>query len=171
MSSTEYIDLNDAIDGTGLSQKTLERFSHSGLISSEESPEGLKFSKDDLERTFGVTFSNSSSSQEVKETIEDQDLNSQVTVVKNTTQKDEASEISLVDNLKTALDLQERLLDEKDSQLNEKTNEIKWLRQRIEKLEDQSEKDKILMLTSNKTLNQLIETRSRKSIFQKLLGQ
>ena len=75
------------------------------------------------------------------------------------------------DMLERVIALQGKLLDEKDAAIKSQIKEIEWLRTRIEKLESQGEKDKVLLLSSNQTINELIKIHHpKRGIFHRALS-
>ena len=63
---------------------------------------------------------------------------------------------SEVQKLKHVLDVQERLLEERERELHQVMSERDWLRKRIEKLEEKSERDQILLLSETQTMRKLV---------------
>ncbi|HMO02385.1 MAG TPA: hypothetical protein PKD37_05975 [Oligoflexia bacterium] len=78
-----------------------------------------------------------------------------------------------IKQLKNLIEIQEKILDLKDDQINEIKLERAWLRERVEKLEEKSERDQILILNESQTVKQLIDSLSppKKNLSKKgLLG-
>ena len=72
---------------------------------------------------------------------------------KKSAPSDEVEEISRLKNL---LALQERILDAKDDEIADLRSQRAWLRERIEKLEEKSDRDQILLLSETQTIRSLI---------------
>ncbi|MCB0310751.1 MAG: hypothetical protein KDD42_05930 [Bdellovibrionales bacterium] len=67
-----------------------------------------------------------------------------------------------ISRLRTLVDLQERLLDAKEQQVREISEERDWLRNRIEKLEQKGERDQFLLLSSNHTIRRMISMQEQR---------
>jgi len=75
-----------------------------------------------------------------------------------------------VARLRNLIEMQERMLDAKDDEIADLRNQRAWLRERIEKLEEKSDRDQILLLQETQTIRQLIAVQeSRKSVVQHVL--
>lgn len=75
-----------------------------------------------------------------------------------------------VSRLRNLIEMQERMLDAKDDEIADLRNQRAWLRERIEKLEEKSDRDQILLLQETQTIRQLISVQeSRKSVVQQVL--
>lgn len=75
-----------------------------------------------------------------------------------------------ISRLKNLISMQERMLDSKDDEIADLRNQRTWLRERVEKLEEKSDRDQILLLSETQTIRQLIAVQeSRKSIVQQVL--
>jgi hypothetical protein len=62
------------------------------------------------------------------------------------------------------------MLDSKDDEIADLRNQRAWLRERIEKLEEKSDRDQILLLQETQTIRQLIAVQeSKKSVVQQVL--
>lgn len=84
--------------------------------------------------------------------------------VRNENSSDEIS------RLKNLLSLQERILDAKDDEIADLKNQRAWLRERIEKLEEKSDRDQILLLSETQTIRSLIAYQeARKSPIRQFL--
>lgn len=72
--------------------------------------------------------------------------------------------------LRNLLSLQERILDSKEDEIADLKSQRAWLRERIEKLEEKSDRDQILLLSETQTIRSLIAYQeSRKSAVRQLL--
>jgi hypothetical protein len=75
-----------------------------------------------------------------------------------------------IERLRNLIEMQERMLDAKDDEIADLRNQRAWLRERIEKLEEKSDRDQILLLQETQTIRQLIAVQdSRKSVVQHVL--
>lgn len=75
-----------------------------------------------------------------------------------------------ISRLRNLIDMQERMLDSKDDEIADLRNQRAWLRERVEKLEEKSDRDQILLLQETQTIRQLIAVReARKSVVQQVL--
>lgn len=77
---------------------------------------------------------------------------------------------SEVHRLRNLLSMQERILDAKDDEIADLRSQRSWLRERIEKLEEKSDRDQILLLSETQTIRKLISYQeSRKTVVQTFL--
>jgi hypothetical protein len=60
------------------------------------------------------------------------------------------------------IELQERLLAAKDVEIADLKSQREWLQSRIEKLEQQSDRDKLILLSETQTIKQLIAIESNR---------
>jgi hypothetical protein len=75
-----------------------------------------------------------------------------------------------VQRLKNLLEIQERILDAKDDEIADLRNQRAWLRERVEKFEEKSDRDQILLLSETQTIRTLLAYHeSRKSTMRQLL--
>lgn len=75
-----------------------------------------------------------------------------------------------IQRLHNLLSIQERILDSKDDEIADLKNQRSWLRERIEKLEEKSDRDQILLLSETQTIRRLISLQeNRKSPVKQLL--
>jgi len=75
-----------------------------------------------------------------------------------------------VQRLTNLLSMQERILDAKDDEIADLRSQRTWLRERIEKLEEKSDRDQILLLSETQTIRKLISYQeSRKTVVQLFL--
>jgi len=66
-----------------------------------------------------------------------------------------------VRRLKSALELQEKLLDLRESEIGSLKSERDWLRIRIERLEEKGDRDQLLLLSETQVLRQLLTQRDQ----------
>lgn len=82
----------------------------------------------------------------------------------------ESQDVEEISRLRNLLSLQERILDSKDDEIADLRNQRAWLRERIEKLEEKSDRDQLLLLSETQTIRSLIAYQeSRKSTFRQFL--
>jgi len=75
-----------------------------------------------------------------------------------------------IQKLKQVLDLQEHLLEERDREVQQMKGERDWLRKRIERMEEKSERDQILLLSETQTLRKLVNAQvGKKTAFRAML--
>jgi hypothetical protein len=85
----------------------------------------------------------------------------------DTQSESSAQEITRLRNL---LAIQERILDSKDDEIADLRSQRAWLRERIERLEEKSDRDQILLLSETQTIRSLIAYQeSRKSAVRQFL--
>lgn len=61
-----------------------------------------------------------------------------------------------VTKLRSVVALQDKLLDLRDSQIKDLREEREWLRSRIEKLDEKSDRDQLLLLSETQTIRKLV---------------
>lgn len=64
--------------------------------------------------------------------------------------------------LRNVISLQEKLLDTKDAEIADLKGQRDWLRARVEKLEEKSDRDQILLLSETQTIRKLISLQEQK---------
>lgn len=179
MGFRELISETEAAAFAGISQRTLHRFIESGYLKVEHDADGLPMlDREEVGRLFGITVErlvvNSGwkpqpVSNVHEEKVIDLKLASAVglrahTVRPSQENEEQAAPASAayavleteIQKLKHVLDIQEKLLDERERELHQLLGERDWLRKRIEKLEEKSERDQILLLSETQTLRKLV---------------
>lgn len=175
----------------GVSLRTLLRFSEAGYLTLYTQADGShKYERAQVEEIFGALASVAPAATEAgichkasdeykapneptaatsAETCEDSTSNT----AKTSTLSEDLRVANLseeVNRLRNLLALQERILDSKDDEIADLRNQRTWLRERIEKLEEKSDRDQILLLSETQTIRSLIAYQeSRKSTFRQLL--
>ena len=71
--------------------------------------------------------------------------------------------------LKNIIDLQEKLLDMRDQELHDLRRQRTWLESRVERLEEKSEREQLLLLSEAQMVRQLISMQERRSPIRGLL--
>ena len=61
-----------------------------------------------------------------------------------------------IQRLKNLVSLQERILDMKDSEIQDLRSQRDWLKTRVEKLEEKGDRDQVLLLSETQAIRQLI---------------
>ncbi len=177
MGFREFISETEAAAFAGISQRTLHRFIESGYLKVEHDADGLPMlDREEVGRLFGITVEklvvNSGwKPQPVsnihEEKVIDLKLASAVSLRAHpagpAAEKQEATASSAyavleteIQKLKHVLDIQERLLEERERELHQLLGERDWLRKRIERLEEKSERDQILLLSETQTIRKLV---------------
>lgn len=208
MSNDKLCTENEAISISGVSSRTLLRFSEAGYLTLHTAPDGSRrYERTQVEEIFGAASagapvsgayeSNSLGSvAQAAETFEVQDDSvlgeppSQPTQQElatshqierpvpstQSTDSDRSSayrdsrDVEEIARLRNLLSLQERILDGKDDEIADLRNQRAWLRERIEKLEEKSDRDQILLLSETQTIRSLIAYQeARKSTFRQFL--
>jgi DNA-binding transcriptional MerR regulator len=195
MTEQVRISENEAVQIAGVSARTLLRFSESGYLTVEVADDGVRYySTSQLTEIFGVPMDRS-----VENTTEVENSASWACSVEaageclkggdtpsseaptgeptlETPQPHPSPEIEVtetateIQRLKNLLSMQERILDARDDEIADLRSQRTWLRERIEKLEEKSDRDQILLLSETQTIRQLISYReSRKSVVQTFL--
>jgi hypothetical protein len=181
----------------GVSARTLQRFAESGYLAIVLGEDGRgRYQRQQLEEIFGAARSDTTSatifhessgsttqhSQEAtyEATLSqpEQDPTEQVKGFQPssahsaaTTHSGSAIAASIeIERLKNLLAIQERMLDSKDDEIADLKNQRAWLRERVEKLEEKSDRDQILLLSETQTIRSLIAYQeSRKSTVRQFL--
>jgi hypothetical protein len=172
-----YLTVTKEADGSRryLLQQVCEIFGMHGApesidTTSENTPEGLK-------ESLTATTESAGTSQQVS--LLGEGLSAEVPNVEARAQQDGAhthseKQIGLLEleiqRLKHLLSIQERILDAKDDEIADLRNQRTWLRERVEKFEEKSDRDQILLLSETQTIRSLLAYQeSRKSTFRQLL--
>lgn len=193
MNTNDLCTEEQAIALAGVSARTLQRFCESGYLTTSQGADGkVRYARTQLREIFGSHDTN----EELPESdnTEDTDLSlgsyyaetestveprSESATAAETPQNrsetttrgrfNQQSEIE-IERLKSLLAIQERMLDAKDDEIADLKNQRAWLRERIEKLEEKSDRDQILLLSETQTIRSLLAYQeSRKSGFRQFL--
>ena len=173
MGFLELISETEAAAYAGVSPRTLRRFVDSGYLKIEHDGDGVElFDREEVGRLFGVTGAgNAGKTMTVpgiqREKVIDLKLASAVGLraamvptapSPEVAPRGEACDLlrGEVEKLKHILDVQEHLLQERERELNQVMSERDWLRKRIERLEEKSERDQILLLSETQTVRKLV---------------
>lgn len=189
-----------AIALAGVSARTLQRFCEAGYLISMKSQDGtVLYQRSQLKEIFGASnnesetenenesgstyyaeatpsfYSTVSTAAPIAETPPpDAAANSSESVYQSsnsqTPNRDRQNAEVEIERLKNLLAIQERMLDSKDDEIADLKNQRAWLRERIEKLEEKSDRDQILLLSETQTIRSLLAYQeSRKSTFRQFL--
>jgi hypothetical protein len=199
-SGNEAVSEHDACIIAGVSQRTLLRFTEAGYLSVTLNGEGVRLYRSaQLREIFGVAADVAGGTSDNNANLNSADIATPIDIQKedadqcfintssveadidqgvagysSTTQTNISgydsqltTEIKRLENL---LAIQERILDSKDDEIADLRNQRTWLRQRIEKLEEKSDRDQLLLLSETQTIRSLISYQeSRKSGFRQFL--
>ncbi len=198
MTEQVRISEDEAVQIAGVSARTLLRFSESGYLTVEIADDGVRYySAAQLTEIFGAPTGNpvaaapsvsegehacstppvEAASVECSTIDETPSLDAHTCeAASEAPQSNSSPEMGAtepateVQRLKNLLSMQERILDAKDDEIADLRSQRTWLRERIEKLEEKSDRDQILLLSETQTIRQLISYReSRKSVVQSFL--
>ncbi len=101
------------------------------------------------------------------------DLSTQQPVLEHTTPQTQRLSDMLeieVTKLRCVVSLQEKLLDMRDAQLKDLQDEREWLRSRVEKLDEKSDRDQLLLLSETQTIRKLVtHSQTQRSTFRSAL--
>ena len=178
MAYESLIPESEASTLAAVSTRTLERFAEAGYLRVETGMNGIKlFSRSEVEHLFGVknkriekTVYHSSPPVPVESPSEEEPLENASPVssqpdqatapLSDTRSLDLQKQISSLESelasMRTLVEIQEKLLDARDAQLQDIKEQRDWLKSRIEKLELKGERDQILLLSGNQTVRKLI---------------
>lgn len=187
MNKTDTCTELEAIELAGVSAKTLRRFKESGYLDVSDTDNGQPlYSRRQLFEIFGgvdtqeqmgrdPTDDTTAIVSEGEPTNHREEAMSTCTGTGNgdtnhsvsTTDMSQEREIQRLQNL---IDIQERILDSKDSEIADLRSQRTWLQERIERLEEKSERDQILLLSETQTIRSLISYQeNRRSPVRQLL--
>lgn len=180
MGFDNYISEQEACSLTGMSQATLLRFAEAGYLKIENDNDGLKlYSRTELSSLFGIQPSNTSAcaaTTRLVNQVTGSQLGQELAANENQTKplKSEIETFTIpnqieqtsdreISQLKNIINLQEKILDIKDQEILDLKSQREWLRARVEKLEDKSDRDQVLLLTEAQTLKNLINMNQKRS--------
>lgn len=175
LSEPVFIDEEEAAHSAGVSVATLRRFEEVGALSPVISPEGRFYEIADIERLFSITVGRPR--RVLPRTPPEPHVNGSVaSTTEGTTFAEQSSTTSLSEMeevleevteplsfhsadkgaFKKVLETLQRLLESKDAEIADLKSQRAWLQQRIEKLEQQSDRDRLLLLSESHTVKQLV---------------
>jgi hypothetical protein len=181
----------------GVSARTLQRFAESGYLAIVLGEDGRgRYQRQQLEEIFGAARCDTTSATifhegagsstqysqegsheatlsqpEQAQTERPKEFQTSSANSEATTHSGAAIATSIeIERLKNLLAIQERMLDAKDDEIADLKNQRAWLRERVEKLEEKSDRDQILLLSETQTIRSLIAYQeSRKSTVRQFL--
>jgi len=183
MGLKEYISEDEAARIAGISTTTLERFVEAGYLVVERDSDGLRlYAKEELEKLFGISLSEVAPANETEVTEEIigernekvVDLKvvgggkvfqsvsqpSQPIVTPQEQPKPVGQGIMLLEQeitkLRNIMNLQEKILELRDTEVADLKKERDWLRGRIEKLEEKADRDQLILLSEAQTVRRLL---------------
>jgi len=179
-----------AVKEAGVSARTLQRFSEAGYLTVQVKGDGERlYSRLQLTEIFGsfqetspsptassVTSPESSCSEasscETEATTYYTAAEPTPMVERVSTSASEASDPTPaidaaplheeIQRLKNLVALQERILDMKESEIQDLRSQRDWLKTRVEKLEEKGDRDQVLLLSETQALRQLIGLQQRR---------
>jgi len=207
MSNDKLCTETEAISISGVSSRTLLRFSEAGYLTLHTAANGSRrYERAQVEEIFGTASAGGSSSSAYESNSPLEDADTEAGDIHNDPLPHEAPsqpiqpklansiqaerweqaehstdsgrslatrdsrDVEEIARLRNLLSLQERILDSKDDEIADLRNQRAWLRERIEKLEEKSDRDQILLLSETQTIRSLLAYQeSRKSSFRQFL--
>ena len=193
MGMRELIAESEAASFAGVSVRTFRRFRDSGYLTTEYDADGLAlYDKDEVGKLFGIAreititaipHAVAAAGEVRNEKVIDLRLASAVGAREAAVRPaampqlsgDTETAYSLleteIEKMKHVLELQERLLEERERELHQVMSERDWLRKRVERLEEQNERDQILLLSETQTVRKLVNVHvQRRSPVKALLN-
>jgi len=171
---------------TGVSAQTLSRFAEAGYLQIEIGPDGERlFSAKELSDVFGINLDHvlpepqkskavvatpveqpakveleeqAETEEDAFEAIASVPPNSSTPIVTPETPSLQAE----LQKLKSVVHLQERLLDLRESQIEDLKQQREWLRSRIERLEEKGDRDQLLLLSETQVIRKLVTNQEHK---------
>ncbi len=185
-----FISEKEAAQISGVSIATLKRFVEAGYLDTEIDSDGVRlYSKAQLDEIFSLSRSldslikeqdeqdkqptSSSNNGSVHSTASVQiNLADRIEVEQTTNAsaasftKPDLNALQILENesakLRNIISLQEQLLDSRDKELNDLREQRRWLRERIEKLEEKNDRDQLLILSETQTIRKLINVHAER---------
>jgi hypothetical protein len=191
MGVEHFISEAEAAQRSGVSVRTLHRFSEAGYLRLQTGHGGERlYDQRELDEIFGAHRDTNPQGQvnsgaEAATNIElhsethfespPQDRSSSVTetphanaaeaipvAAEQSAEEDTSIYAIEILKLRNVIALQERLLDTKDAEIADLKSQREWLRARVEKLEEKSDRDQILLLSETQTIRKLITLQEQK---------
>jgi hypothetical protein len=182
MTMSEKITEAEAVGLAGVSARTLRRFQESGYLEvSQGSDGGTCYIRAQIVEIFGAAEALSSQAPQSPSEPQRQGSAGQAPRSPQATRPEQpeqspSPELAIssagpeLDRLKNLVALQERILDLKDAEIADLRSQRDWLRSRVERLEEKSERDQILLLSETQTIRKLVSMHEgRKSALQNVL--
>jgi DNA-binding transcriptional MerR regulator len=182
-----------AVQQAGVSARTLQRFSEAGYLTVQVTSTGERYySPAQLHEIFGSFQETEQVSEEVEDSTPAEacdatttfgpscsnDASTYYTPAQPTPMVEPAQPVSEpakessaaseqlreeYAKMKNLVALQERILDMKDSEIQDLRSQRDWLKTRVEKLEEKGDRDQVLLLSETQALRQLIGLQQKKT--------
>jgi len=177
---------NEASIRAGVSARTLQRFAEAGYLRVVIQPDASRhYSLSEINDIFGHSRGaapvNEDVSNEAPQVVEDRTITETIEPaidlpLNESPARPLESETKIVTTepeisaLRTIIKTQTDMLDAKDAEIADLRSQRDWLRARVERLEEKSERDQILLLSETQTIRRLITLQEqRKSTFRQVL--
>ena len=182
MTMADTITESEAVALAGVSARTLRRFQESGYLEVSQDGDGAtRYIKSQIVEIFGAAEALSSQAPHSPSEPQRQSSHGEAPRAPQATRAPQpeqsaspeipaASAVPEIDRLRNLVTLQERILDLKDAEITDLRSQRDWLRSRVERLEEKSERDQILLLSETQTIRKLVSMHEgRKSALQNVL--
>ena len=163
----------EAARSAGVSVTTLHCFEEVGSLSAVVTAEGRAYPIADIERLFSISvgrprqfqprkqpesFSDNTQSISVEESAHQSEniLSSYLLAEEEVVEEDPSFQSNDRGAFKKVLGTLQKLIETKDAEIADLKSQRAWLQQRIEKLEQQSDRDRLLLLSESHTVKQLV---------------
>jgi hypothetical protein len=166
-SPQELLSEDEASVAAGVSQSTLRRFVEIGVLRTISGSDGAapRYNISELEQVFSVQIPRArrprSFLQDTPEPNQEASEDSFATAPEAIRPTPSVSS-DAGRGFRQVIELQERLLAAKDVEIADLKSQREWLQSRIEKLEQQSDRDKLILLSETQTIKQLIAIESNR---------
>lgn len=181
MTIVEKITEAEAVALAGVSARTLRRFEESGYLEVSLDGDGVtRYVQTQIIEIFGAADALSSQAAQPTDAMQPEAAPFEASTGETIATLQAASTFSPtpssdtssteLDRLRNLVNLQERILDLKDAELLDLRSQRNWLQSRVERLEEKSERDQILLLSETQTIRKLVSLQEgRKSALQNVL--
>jgi len=187
MGYQDYISESEASILAGVSVATLSRFAETGYLHFESDSDGLRLiSKAELSSLFGLDIEadklelvnsdligSDDNEPVVKELklasgspVEEESVDNEKVTPKRENFEKKAAAIEALERetvkLKNILDIQEKILDLREEQIENLSKERDWLRSRVERTEEKIERDQLLLLSETQIIRGIMAVQHRR---------
>ncbi len=192
MANDKVLSEAEACKAIGLSEGTLRSFVESGYLKVQVGEDGSRcYSREELASVFGVGVEPQNVDKPLDETvreavdtteiIEEDEPRVSARIVEQEPAAEFAESGRVIDvdrlgkepdseRLTRIVELQEKLLELKDREIEDLKEQRQWLRERVERLEEKSHRDQILMLSESQAIRELmIKEREKKSAMRSFI--
>jgi hypothetical protein len=189
---TNYITLQEACSVTGLSEQTLNRFAQAEYFKSKSDNDQLLIDRAELFSVLNIKDTKKNRLSIAKPSIQEQAPTTPVAETSNTSsvitepaqtvnqeplsQTENTPEVTVtsdsalsfeIEKLKAVAELHEKFIELKEKEIASLINERDWLRARVEKLEEKSDRDQLILVSMSETQRTFAnQINNRKSSFQ-----